>query len=61
MIFAPASQFHVYLPCLGDRLAQCLKSVFKCERASQRFQPGKGPFRNIVRDCEILANLRLKH
>ena len=41
MIFAPASQFHVYLQCLGA-----------CLGASSHFQQGKGPSRGRRRDCE---------
>ena len=44
MIFALASQFHVYLFCF--RLAQCPNS--------------KSASRGLLRDCEIFANLRLK-
>ena len=34
-----ASQFHVYLPCLGACLAWCLK----CESTSRHSQPVEGP------------------
>ena len=40
MNFALASQFHVYLPCL------------KYESACRRFQPGEGPTRGLLCDCE---------
>ena len=31
----------------------------KCESAGRRFQPGEGPSRVLLRDCKILANLRV--
>ena len=36
-------------------LLYCLK----CESAIRSFQPGEGPSRGLLRDCEIFANLRL--
>ena len=26
--------------------------MFKCEGASRRFQPGEGPIRDLLRDCD---------
>ena len=31
----------------------------KCESASRRFQPGEGPSRGLLRDCEIFGNIRI--
>ena len=31
----------------------------KCESASRRFQPGEGPSRGLLRDCEIVGNIRI--
>ena len=39
MVIASASQF-------------CLATRHKCESASRRFQPGEGPSRGLLRDCE---------
>ena len=52
MTFASASQFHVYLPW-----GQCPFSIvswqcLKCESASRHFQPGEGPSRGLLSDCE---------
>ena len=32
----------------------------KCDSASRHFQPGEGPSKGLLRDCEILAKVRLK-
>ena len=46
MIFASATQFQVYLPCV--------KECLKCESGSSHFQSGEGPSRGLLRDCETL-------
>ena len=56
MIIALDSQFCVYLSCLGASLAQCLYSGLKCESSSMHFQPGEGPSRGLLRDCENIAD-----
>ena len=43
LIFALATQFHVYLPWVNTCLAKCLK----CESASKHFQPREGPSRGL--------------
>ena len=45
LIFALASQFHIYLLWVNICLAKCLK----CDSTSRRFQPGEGAFSVIVK------------
>ena len=45
MTFASASQFHTYLQWVNICLASC-------ESTSRYFQPGEGPSRGLLRDCE---------
>ena len=62
LAFVSASQFHIYSPWVNAHLAWCLNSAsvcLICESASRRFQPGEGPCRGLLRDCEILGNLRI--
>ena len=33
-----------------------LTQILKCESASRRFQPGEGPSRGLLRDCENFAD-----
>ena len=47
-IFALVFHFHTYLLLVNTRLEKCLK----CESASSCFQPGEGPSRGLLRDCE---------
>ena len=41
-------------------LHRCFKLnlIFICERASSHFQPGEGPRKDLLRDCEIFAKVR---
>ena len=55
LIFASASQFHVYLPCLGTYVAYCHKCL-DCESASRCFQQGEG--RRAFSGLRALCNLR---
>ena len=57
LIFASASQFYVYLPCLGTYVAYCHKCL-DCESASRCFQQGEGPSR--AGHSENFANLRFQ-
>ena len=44
MTFVSASQFHIYLLCLGAHLALCPNSVLNVRASASRcFQPGEGP------------------
>ena len=47
-----ASQFHIYLLWVNICLAKCLKY----DSASRPFQPGEGPKRGLLRDCENFAD-----
>ena len=49
LCIASASQFHVYLPW-GQRPFSIV--------SHRRFQPGDGPSRGLLCDCEIFGNLR---
>ena len=46
------------------RSANCVHTILfrhlRCKSASRRFQPGEGPSRGLLCDCEIFANYHLK-
>ena len=60
MIFVPATHFHIYLPSLGARLAQCLSCVLNVKVVVAAFNQEKaleGAFSVIM---NLRVNLRLK-
>ena len=40
-------------------LAYCVNTVLNVKALVKHFQPGEGPCRGLLRDCEIFANLRI--
>ena len=61
MIFALASRFHVYLPCLGTCLAKCLNSVLNVKAVVGTFNLEKAlPIVGAFSDCDIFAKVRLQ-
>ena len=52
MIIKSKSQFQNYFLWVDAHVAQCLK----CEHISRCFQPGEGPSRDLLRDCENIAD-----
>ena len=58
MIFVSGTQFHIYLPCLGARLAKCFNSVLNVKALVGAFNQEKalvGAFSVIVKSSQIFV------
>ena len=61
MIFVPATHFHIYLPSLGARLAQCLSCVLNVKVVVAAFNQEKalgGAF-SVIMNLRVDPRLKL--